>query len=140
MAVTARIFPLGLVAAYDGDVSVGDHIIKCALLSSSYSPSQQTNQNWLQIKGPEISGQGYTAGGVALSGISLSVLAGATFRFWASECSWANSTISARYAVIYDSTSGYLLSYMDFGQDETSFNGLFKIDFNDTEGIFQINT
>ncbi len=138
MAVTAKIYPLGLVAAYDGDVSVGDHTIKCALLTSNYTPNQQTHQNWFVIDDFEVSGDGYIAGGVTLSDITLTVIAGAIFRFWASECSWANSTITARYAVIYDSTSGYLLSYVDFGEDKVSSNGLFKIDFNDTDGIFQI--
>lgn len=140
MAVTAKIYPMGLVAAYDGDVSVGDHIIKCALLTSSYSPSY-VDQNWLVVDDYEISAPGYTAGGALLSDITLTLKAGTdTFRFWASECLWSDSTITARYAVIYDSTSGYLLSYVDFGEDKSSVGGTFKVDFDDTEGIFQIST
>ena len=140
MAVTAKIYPLGLVAAYDGDIKARTNIVKCALLSSSYDPIGMGDQNWLMVSGWEISGTGYTAGGVTLTDITLTVQTGTVFRCWASECSWADSTITARYAVIYDSTSGYLLSYVDFGEDKSSSNGLFKIDFDDMNGIFQITT
>ncbi len=141
MVVTAKIYPLGLIAAYDGDVSVGGHIIKCGLLTSSYSPSQTGHQIWLNVSSNEVSGTGYTANGVILPDVTLTLKpSSTTFLFSASECSWANSTITARYAVIYDSTSGYLLSYIDFGEDKVSLGGLFKIDFDDADGIFQITT
>ncbi len=141
MAVTAKIYPLGIIAAYDGDIQAKVHIMKCGLLASSYTPSQTGHQIWLNVSSHEIEGEGYAAGGVTLSDVTLTLKAATTtFRFSASDCSWSGSTITARYAIIYDSTSGYLCSYVDFGEDKASLGSLFKIDFPDTDGIFQITT
>ena len=143
MAVTAKIYPLGIMRAYAGDMGAVDtDVIKCALLTSSYTPSQLTHQAWTtSCSAYEVTGTGYTAGGATLTDVTIGLkTATTTFQFWASECSWTNSTITARYAVIYSVTTGYLISYVDFGEDKSSAEGLFKIDFDDTDGIFEITT
>ncbi len=139
MVVTGQIYPLGITRAYLGDIKVVANTIKCALLTSSYTPNLESNQAWSGISGNEVSGTGYTAGGATLSDASVGLRVGTTnFQFWVSECSWTDSTITARYAVIYDATTGYLICYVDFGEDKGSASGLFRIDFDATYGIFEI--
>lgn len=58
----------------------------------------------------------------------------------AADASWAASTITARYGVIYDATPGSdatdtLMGYLDFGGNITSTNGTFAVQFA-TLGIF----
>ena len=52
-----------------------------------------------------------------------------------------SSTITARYAVIYDSTgtssTSALIGYVDFGADVSTTNGTFQITW-DSAGIFTI--
>lgn len=56
------------------------------------------------------------------------------------DVSWTSSTITARYAVVYvDGTNGvsdYVVGYVDFGQDESSSNGNFDINWHG-DGILQ---
>ena len=141
MAVTGKIYPLGIVRAYAGDINADSDTIKCALLTSSYSPNLQGHQTWADstVYGKEVSGTGYVAGGKTLTGVTLGLKAGtAIMQFWTNDCEWASSTITARYAVIYDATTNYLICYIDFGENKSSVNGLFKLDFSATEGTFQI--
>ena len=62
--------------------------------------------------------------------------------FDADDVAWANSTITARYAVIYDATPAAdadkkLLAYVDFGADKSSSSGTFQITWN-ASGIFTV--
>lgn len=140
MAVTGYVYPLGITRAYSGDIDVDGHTIKCALLTSNYSPNLQTQQSWSTISDDEVSGSGYTGGGVTLGDAAVGLKSGTSiFQFWSNDCQWENSTITARYAVIYDSNTSYLICYIDFGENKVSSSGLFKLDFDQTEGIFQIS-
>ena len=51
--------------------------------------------------------------------------------------SWTSSTITARYAKIYDDTTNDLVALIDFGQDESSSNGNFDINWH-TDGILHL--
>ena len=75
----------------------------------------------------EVTGTGYTAGGATLTGYTAS-LDGTTAILDFADPSWANSTITARGAVIYDSTNGgKVKAVLDFGSDITSTNGTFSV-------------
>lgn len=77
----------------------------------------------------EVSGTGYTAGGVTLSGFS-SGLSGSTAYLTFSDPSWANATITARGCLIYNSSkSNKAVAAFDFGSNVTSTNGTFTVDF-----------
>lgn len=77
----------------------------------------------------EVVGTGYTAGGVTLAGFS-AALDGSTAILDFSDASWANSTITARGCLIYNSSkSDAAVLVLDFGQDYTSTNGTFAIAF-----------
>ena len=77
----------------------------------------------------EVSGSGYTAGGEAMTGMAVT-LDGSTAIFDADNVSWANATITAQAAVIYNNSfSNAAIAVLDFGGNKTSTNGTFEIQF-----------
>lgn len=77
----------------------------------------------------EVSGTGYTAGGLTLSGFS-SGLASSTAYLTFNDPAWADSTITARGCLIYNSSKeNKAVAAFDFGQNVSSVNGTFTVDF-----------
>ena len=77
----------------------------------------------------EVSGSGYTAGGEAMTGMAVT-LDGSTAIFDADNVSWANATVTAQAALIYNnSLSNAAIAVLDFGGNKTSTNGTFEIQF-----------
>ena len=128
--------------AFNGEVDFDTDTIKVALATSSYTPDQDNDQTWSQVSAYEASGTGYTAGGAALSGKTITYDGTNNVTVLdADDVTWANSTITARYAVIYDDkgasdTEKVLLGYVDFGVNQSSTNGNFTITW-DAAGIFR---
>lgn len=128
--------------AFNGEVDYDTDTIKVALLTSAYVPDQDNHQTWSQVKASEVTGTGYVAGGATLSGKTITYDPGNNVTVLdAEDVTWANSTITARYAVIYDDAGAadnekVLLGYVDFGVDQASTNGNFTITW-DASGIFR---
>lgn len=77
----------------------------------------------------EVSGTGYTAGGVTLTGYAAGS-SGTTAWITFSNVSIPSSTITARGAAIYDTTkSNRIVALIDFGSDITSTNGTWSYTF-----------
>ena len=77
----------------------------------------------------EITGTGYTAGGNTLTGATVS-LTGTTAFVDFSDTSWTTATITARGALIYNSSkSNKAVAGLDFGADKISSGGTFTIQF-----------
>ena len=75
----------------------------------------------------EVTGTNYTAGGEAMTGMAVT-LDGSTAIFDADNVSWANATITAQAALIYNnSLSNAAIAVLDFGGNKTSTNGTFEI-------------
>ena len=75
----------------------------------------------------EVVGTGYTAGGNTLTGNAISY-AGTTAWITFSDSSWTTATITARGALIYDSSkSNAAIAVLDFGADKTSTAGTFTV-------------
>jgi hypothetical protein len=75
----------------------------------------------------EITGTGYTAGGATLSGYAASLSGDTAFLDWA-DPSWASATITARGAMIYNSSrSNKAVAVFDFGADVSSTNAAFTV-------------
>lgn len=116
--------------------------IKVLLCTSSYTPNQDTHQ-WKSDLTGEVSGTGYTAGGTTLGNKTLTYTAATNqLTLKADNAQWPNSTITARYAVIYDDSPATdnakpLLGYIDFGANQQSSAGTFEIVWN-AQGIFQV--
>lgn len=85
----------------------------------------------------ESSGTNYTAGGVALTSLTLT-LSGDDYIFDAADASWAAATITARGAIIFKRVGADLstpaddplICYLDFGADKVSTDGTFQVVFN----------
>lgn len=143
MAVTSFMyshFPYTLITDKFGDLS-SETLLKCMLCTSTYTPSQD-NHDYKDDIDAEVSGTGYTAGGAIITTTNPTISANVT-TFDAADTEWTTSTITARYAVIYDySSTGAdstkpLVAYIDFGEDKSSEAGTFKIAWN-ASGIFTI--
>jgi hypothetical protein len=75
----------------------------------------------------EVIGVGYTAGGNTLTGNAIS-FSGTTAWITFSDSSWTTATITARGALIYDSSkSDAAIAVLDFGSDKTSTAGTFTV-------------
>jgi len=76
----------------------------------------------------EVSGTGYDSGGKTLTGY-VSGLSTSTAYITFSDPSWANSTITARGCLIYNSSkTNKAVACFDFGSDVVSVSGTFTID------------
>lgn len=131
MAVTAYWYGNALAQALGGNVDFDGGTIKCALCTSSYTPDQDAHDYFNDISS-EVSGTGYTAGGATLANCAITYTGATnTVKIDADDVSWATSTITARYAIIYVSTgtaaTSPLLLYVDFGQDYTTTGATFTI-------------
>lgn len=126
----------------DGSIDLDTDTIKVALVTSSYTPDQDAHDFFDDVTN-EVSGTGYSAGGMALS--NKAVTADNTDNegvFDADDATWGSSTITARGAVIYKFTgtpsTSPLIAYIDFGADKSSSNGNFTLQWN-AEGILNLN-
>ena len=131
MAYTAYWYGKGIENIFNGTIDIDSDTLNCALLDSGYTPAQDTDEDFSVIDADEVSGDGYVAGGAELTGVSLTYTAGTNIlNIDADDVSWADSTITARYAVIYSSTADKVICYINFGEDKSSTSNLFRIEFN----------
>jgi hypothetical protein len=131
-----------LLKALNKEVDFDSDTIKVALLTSSYTPNQDTHDYFNDVSTNEVTGTGYTAGGITLSSKTATYDSGTNVIVLdAADVTWSSSTITARYAVVYDSTgtasTSALIGYVDFGSDQSSTNGNFTITWDST-GIVRI--
>ena len=76
----------------------------------------------------EISGKGYTAGGTTLTGFTVNTSGTTAFIDFTTDPSWANATITARGALIYNaSKANKAVMVLDFGSDKSNSEGTFTI-------------
>lgn len=125
MAITSA-----LCNSYKQEILEGVHAstdtYKIALFNSNSNLSASTTA---YSTSGEVEGDGYSAGGITLTGLSTG-LSGSTAYLTFSDPSWANSTITARGCMIYNSSkSNKAVAVFDFGQNVSSVNGTFTVDF-----------
>jgi len=144
MAVTASgLFLPTFLDVLDGTqlaVNTGSDTFKCGMVTNSSTPDFDTHDHWSDLSGNEVSGTGYTAGGAALTSVTLTGSSG-TITFDAADVSWTSSTINdARAAVIYDDTltNDPLIALVNFGSDYSSANGTFTITWSGS-GIWTLD-
>ena len=76
----------------------------------------------------EVVGTGYTIGGTTLSGFNVTTSGTTAILDFTTDPSWENATITARGALIYNSSKSNKAVYvLDFGSDITSTNGTFTV-------------
>lgn len=142
MAVTAYLYGSFPAKLANKEIDWDTDTIKVALTTSTYTPNQDTHDYFNDITN-EVTGTGYTAGGATLASKTVTYTSGTnTQAFDAADVTWSASTITARYAIIYDSTgtssTSALIGYVDFGADVVSSGGDFTIQWN-AAGIFTIS-
>lgn len=134
-------FPLRSITSSMNDLSDNTNtVVKCALLTSNYTPDMAAHSVWSDISADEVSdtSTGYTAGGVELTNKSVNQTSGQT-TFSADDAVWTDSTISADYAVAYEEGTGTLISLVTFDSTQDSDNGEFRVEW-DSAGVFDMNT
>lgn len=140
---TTTVYGKLATAVFNKEVDFDSDTIKVALVTSSYTPNQDTHDYFDDVVANEASGTGYTAGGATLGSKTVTYDGGTNkTTFDAADVSWAASTITARYAVIYDATPGSdatrpLIAYVDFGSNQSSSAGTFTISWS-ASGIFTV--
>lgn len=133
----------GLDQCVKANVDWINDTIKLALVADTYTPDQDVHDFWDDVSANEVSGTGYTAGGQALASKATNIDGvNHQVEIRAADVTWASSTITARYGVIYKDTGAAgtspLLAYIDFGSNKSSDNGDFTVDFDQTEGVLRI--
>lgn len=141
MAVTAKLYGSFPAKLANKEIDWDSDTIKVALCTSSYTPDQDVHDYFNDVTN-EVTGTGYTAGGATLASKTVTYTSGTnTQAFDAADTVWSSSTITARYAIIYESTgtasTSALIGYVDFGADVTSTAGDFTITWA-AGGIFTI--
>ena len=105
------------------------HTFKIALYTSSATLGATTTA---YSATNEVSGTGYTAGGntLTVTGGAVST-SGTTAYIDFADTTWSTATITARGAVIYNSTAAGnpAVAVLDFGADKTSTAGDFTVSF-----------
>lgn len=137
MAVSARQYGNLVLKAFRKEVHLETDTIKVALLTSAYVPDQDAHDYFNDLTN-EVSGTGYTAGGLTLTGKTVTYNAATNlFTFDGNDLSWPGSTLTARYAVVYDAQTGVastmpLIGLVDFGENISSVNGPFTVTWDPT--------
>lgn len=86
----------------------------------------------------EVSGTGYTAGGANLTNVT-PTSSGSTAICDFADVTWATSTITARGALIYNSSkSNRAVAVLDFGTDKSSSAGNFVVQFPNADAASAI--
>lgn len=142
MAVTANWYGLGVKDQWGSSpVNWTSDTIKCALTTSSYAWNQDTDEFFSAVTN-EITGTGYTAGGVTLGSKSLTYDTSSNeSRLIAGNASWTASSFTAAIAVVYKSTgtagTSLLMGHVDFGGNQTVSSGTFTIQW-DATGVIKV--
>lgn len=141
MAVTAFWYVKGFLSMLNKEIDWAADAIKLALTTDSYTPNQDTHDYWDDVDN-EVTNTGYTAGGATLASASIASTLNVV-KLDGNDVAWTNSDITARIAVLYDTTPGSsatnpLILWIDFGEDEVSSSGTFTVQFH-ADGIATIS-
>lgn len=119
--------------------------VKASLHTSSYTPNRDVD-DFFNDATNQVTGTNYTAGGVTVTGKSVTYDSATDQTRWiADDLTWTNVTITGiRYLVYYVDTAGAsttdnLISYVNFGGDQTVSGVNFVVD-NPTTGFVVFST
>jgi hypothetical protein len=136
MAISQAMATSFKVEILDGIHNFGTGVVRASTAADTFKIALYTSSANLDAAttayttSNEVVGTGYTAGGNTLAISVVPVSSGTTAYLSFSNSSWAASTITARGAMIYNSTqSNKCVAVLDFGSDKTSTAGTFTIVF-----------
>ena len=133
-------YPTTGAAFWRGEIDLLADDIKAALLLN-HTPNK-TNDRFSDVSGDEVTGAGYSAGGVSLTTKVISV-SSSNVVFNADDVEWDPSTITADSVIIYkDAVAAAdcrLIVHLTFGEVLKSSNDRFRVQFHPT-GITKVVT
>jgi hypothetical protein len=144
MAVSTHVYGSLNSALATGTVNLATDTLKVMLVSSGYVPNQAEDQFASTPAAFEITGTGYTAGGMPLSDVTLA-LGGNSLTLSAANTSWPGAIFTAAGAVVYDAQSGSnttnpLIGFINFGGEQSP-SGAVPFSINWASGVvLQFNT
>lgn len=138
MAVTAHVYTKLALSLATKKIDLSSDTLKVMLLSAyTVGTTQDTAQFVSDVLAvaTEASGTGYTSGGVTIASPTFTESGHVYTLDSATDPSWSSSTITAAYALIYDSTPGSnstnpVLAYVDFGGNVSSAGGTYTLTIN----------
>jgi hypothetical protein len=136
MAISQAMATSFKVQILDGIHSFGTSVVRASTAADTFKIALYTSAATLDAAttayttSDEVVGTGYTAGGNTLTVSVVPTSSGTTAYLSFSNTSWTTATITARGALIYNSTQGdKAVAILDFGSDKTSTAGTFTINF-----------
>ena len=148
MAITQAMATSFKVEILDGIHNFGTGVIRASTVADTFKIALYTSAATLDASttayttSGEVVGTGYTAGGNTLTVSVVPTSSGTTAYLSFSNSSWSTATITARGAMIYNSTqSNKCVAVLDFGSDKTSTAGTFTVVFptaDATDAIIRI--
>lgn len=132
MAVTAKVYGPSMLSMWNKQLDWDSDTIQCLLLTSVHTPNQDTHRYRADLSN-EVTGAGYTAGGVTLTGKTIAYdTATNKLTLDSDDPVFTVVTLAAvRYAVFYGNTGSSatspLISYIDFGADSAPTSQDFRV-------------
>ena len=112
--------------------------LKCALMLNTHPYANAVSQeHYADISANECVGTGYTAGGIALTTPASSQV-GNNVKFTAAVATFTGVTITPRYAVVYDPTTGHIVSQHDLLADRPCAGGTITLTWH-ANGILTVS-
>jgi hypothetical protein len=118
-----------LTTSFRRQLMLGEHdldtdVLKLALYTSSATLGPSTT---VYSSADEVVGEGYTAGGVTLTGVTVSSSNGVAYMSF-NNPQWVAASFTCRGALIYNSTkSNKSIAVLDFGTDQTALGQVVNI-------------
>lgn len=148
MAISQAMATSFKVEILNGIHAFGTSVVRASTTADTFKMSLYTSSATLgatttaYTSSNEVSGTGYSAGGNTLTVSTVPTSSGTTAYLSFSDSSWTTATITARGALIYNSTqSNKAVAVLDFGADKTSTAGTFTVQFptaDSTSAIIRI--
>jgi len=113
--------------------------LKVGLLNSTYTPAPTTDALYSVIDANEVTGTGYTAGGVTVT-TPLITPSGGTITFDMDDVVYAQNAAgftNARYAILHASVSSQVIAYADLTSDRSVVSGSLTLEIN-VAGVFTV--
>lgn len=136
MAITQAMATSFKVEILDGIHNFGTGVVRASTAADTFKIALYTSAATLDASttayttSGEVVGTGYSAGGNTLTVSVVPTSSGTTAYLSFSNTSWTTASITARGAMIYNSTqSNKCVAVLDFGSDKTSTAGTFTIVF-----------
>lgn len=130
---------MGSSASGGSNIDFMSDTVKCMLTTITYSPNQTTHTVKSDVTN-EVSGTGYTAGGVTLGSKSVNI-SSLTAQYDAADPAWTTVTVSPAFSVFYDDTVATpvkpIICWQDFAGTQTVVGVNFTIVLN-ASGIWSV--